>query len=150
MNQKDLQNRLYNYCKDGNTDNDAKTREKVTEEAINAAKACKYYNAGTIEFLMDRNKNFFFLEMNTRLQVEHPVTEFITGVDLVKEQLSIAAGEEISIKQNDLKINGHALECRIYAEDAEDNFLPSIGKIFHYKAPSGPGVRLDRGGHAHD
>jgi len=124
---------------------DEKTRAKITRTAINAAKACKYYNAGTVEFLMDKNNNFYFLEMNTRLQVEHPVTEFITGIDIVKEQLAIAAGKKLSIKQSDLKINGHALECRIYAEDALNNFLPSTGKIVHYKAPSGPGVRLDSG-----
>ena len=124
---------------------DDETREKITSEAINAAKACKYYNAGTVEFLMDKDKNFYFLEMNTRLQVEHPVTELITGVDLVKEQFSIAAGNKLSIKQNELSILGHALECRIYAEDATENFMPSVGKIFHYKAPSGPGVRLDSG-----
>jgi len=124
---------------------DEKTREKITKEAINAAKACKYFNAGTIEFLMDKDKNFYFLEMNTRLQVEHPVTELITGVDLVKEQFSIALGNKLTIKQKDLKISGHALECRIYAEDASENFMPSVGKIFHYKQPSGPGVRLDSG-----
>ena len=124
---------------------DEETRAKITRTAINAAKACKYYNAGTVEFLMDKNNNFYFLEMNTRLQVEHPVTEFITGIDIVKEQLAIAAGKKLSIKQSELKINGHALECRIYAEDALNNFLPSTGTILHYKAPSGPGVRLDSG-----
>jgi acetyl/propionyl-CoA carboxylase alpha subunit len=124
---------------------DEETRKKITKEAINAAKACKYFNAGTIEFLMDKDKKFYFLEMNTRLQVEHPVTELIAGVDLVKEQFSIALGNKISIDQKDLKISGHALECRIYAEDASENFMPSVGKIFHYKAPSGPGVRLDSG-----
>lgn len=122
---------------------DDSIRKKITDAAINAAKACKYFNAGTIEFLMDKDKKFFFLEMNTRLQVEHPVTELITGVDLVKEQIMIASGEELSIKQDNLKINGHALECRIYAEDADNNFLPSVGKIISYKQPSGPGVRLD-------
>lgn len=124
---------------------DEKTREKITSEAINAAKACKYYNAGTVEFLMDRNKNFYFLEMNTRLQVEHPVTEFITGLDLVKEQISIAAGNELSIKQKDINRTGHSIECRVYAEDSRNDFLPSTGKILHYKVPSGPGVRLDSG-----
>ncbi len=124
---------------------DEETRAKITRTAINAAKACKYYNAGTVEFLMDKNNNFYFLEMNTRLQVEHPVTEFITGIDIVKEQLAIAAGKKLSVKQSELKINGHALECRIYAEDALNNFLPSTGTILHYKAPSGPGVRLDSG-----
>jgi len=124
---------------------DEETRMKITKEAINAAKACKYFNAGTIEFLMDKDRNFYFLEMNTRLQVEHPVTELITGVDLVREQFSIAVGNKLTINQKDLKISGHAIECRIYAEDASENFMPSVGKIFHYKAPSGPGVRLDSG-----
>ena len=124
---------------------DEETRKKITNEAINAAKACKYFNAGTIEFLMDKDRNFYFLEMNTRLQVEHPVTELITGVDLVREQFSIALGNKLTVNQKDLKISGHAIECRIYAEDASENFMPSVGKIFHYKAPSGPGVRLDSG-----
>lgn len=124
---------------------DEKTRTKITEAAINAAKACKYFNAGTIEFLVDKNRNFFFLEMNTRLQVEHPVTELITGIDLVKEQILIASGKNLSIKQTELSINGYALECRIYSEDSYNDFLPSTGKIHHYKAPSGPGVRLDSG-----
>ncbi|MDZ7624038.1 MAG: acetyl-CoA carboxylase biotin carboxylase subunit [Ignavibacteriaceae bacterium] len=121
------------------------TREKITSAAIAAAKACNYFNAGTIEFLMDSKKNFYFLEMNTRLQVEHPVTEFITGLDLVKEQISVAAGNNLSFKQSDLKINGHAIECRIYAEDPSNNFLPSTGPILHYVPPSGPGVRVDSG-----
>ena len=94
---------------------------------------------------MDKDKNFYFLEMNTRLQVEHPVTEFITGLDLVQEQISIAEGNKLSLQQENLNISGHAIECRIYAEDANNNFLPSVGKIFHYKSPSGPGVRLDSG-----
>ncbi|MEW6194726.1 MAG: acetyl-CoA carboxylase biotin carboxylase subunit [Bacteroidota bacterium] len=120
-------------------------REKITTAAINAAKACNYYNAGTIEFLMDKNKNFYFLEMNTRLQVEHPVTEMITGVDLVKMQIRVANGEKLNIKQGDLKINGHAIECRIYAEDVDNNFSPSTGKILHHRLTSGPGIRIDRG-----
>ncbi len=120
-------------------------REKLTKAAIDAAKACNYYNAGTIEFLLDKHKNVYFLEMNTRLQVEHPVTEFITGVDIVKEQIRIADGEKLSVKQEDLKILGHALECRIYAEDVENNFAPSIGQILHHRLPSGPGIRVDRG-----
>ncbi len=124
---------------------DSETREKITTAAINAAKACNYYNAGTIELLMDKKKNFYFLEMNTRLQVEHPVTEYISGIDLVKEQISIAAGNKLSFKQDDLKINGHAIESRIYAEDAESNFLPSTGEIIEYIEPSGPGVRVDGG-----
>ncbi|MGB5289546.1 MAG: acetyl-CoA carboxylase biotin carboxylase subunit [Ignavibacteriaceae bacterium] len=121
------------------------TREKITSAAVNAAKACDYFNAGTVEFLMDAQKNFYFLEMNTRLQVEHPVTEMITGLDLVKEQISVAFGNELSFKQNDLRINGHALECRIYAEDSFNNFLPSTGPILSYSPPSGPGVRVDSG-----
>jgi acetyl-CoA carboxylase biotin carboxylase subunit len=124
---------------------DEETRNKITKAAIDAAKACNYFNAGTVEFLMDSKKNFYFLEMNTRLQVEHPVTELTTGFDLVKEQLSIASGKKLSFKQNQVKINGHSVECRIYAEDAENNFMPSTGKIIHYVAPSGPGVRLDSG-----
>ncbi len=120
-------------------------REKITEAAINAAKACNYYNAGTIEFLMDTNKNFYFLEMNTRLQVEHPVTELVSGIDLVKEQFRIAEGEKISFEQEDLRINGSALECRIYAEDVTNNYAPSIGKIELHRLPSGPGVRVDTG-----
>ncbi|MFO7447440.1 MAG: acetyl-CoA carboxylase biotin carboxylase subunit [Ignavibacteriaceae bacterium] len=124
---------------------DEKTRLKITTTAINAAKACSYYNAGTIELLMDADKNFFFLEMNTRLQVEHPVTEMISGIDLVKEQISIAAGNKLSFKQEDIKISGHAVECRIYAEDPENNFLPSTGRIYEYIMPAGPGIRLDSG-----
>ncbi len=124
---------------------DSKTRNKITEAAINAAKACNYFNAGTIEMLMDKNHNFYFLEMNTRLQVEHPVTELISGIDLVKEQISIAAGEKLSFSQKDLKINGHAIECRIYAEDPVNNFLPSTGVLNEYTQPNGPGVRIDGG-----
>ena len=121
------------------------TRDKITAAAIQAAKACGYFNAGTIEFLMDSKKEFYFLEMNTRIQVEHPVTELISGIDLVKEQISIAAGNIISFSQNDIRINGYALECRIYAEDPENSFLPSTGKILLYKEPNGIGVRVDSG-----
>ena len=124
---------------------DDKTRERLTTAAIEAAKACSYFNAGPIEFLMDENKEYYFLEMNTRLQVEHPVTEMITGIDLVKEQIKIAAGERLSIKQSDFVNNGFAVECRIYAEDVDNNFAPSIGKIIHHRLPSGPGIRVDRG-----
>lgn len=124
---------------------DEGTREKITKAAIAAAKACGYYNAGTVEFLMDQKKNFYFLEMNTRLQVEHPVTEMITGIDLVKEQINIAQGNPLSFKQKDISRRGHSIECRIYAEDPNNNFLPSTGKIFHYKEPGGPGVRVDSG-----
>lgn len=119
-------------------------RNKVTTDAVQAAKACNYFNAGTIEFLFD-GTNFYFLEMNTRLQVEHPVSEMITGLDIVKEQMKIAFGEELSIRQNELRINGHAIECRIYAEDVDNNFAPSIGNIVHHRLPSGPGIRVDRG-----
>lgn len=124
---------------------DEETRNRITTAAINASKACGYYNAGTIEFLMDKNKNFFFLEMNTRLQVEHPVTEFITGIDLVKEQIKISSGEQLSFKQEDLRILGHAIECRVYAEDPENNFLPVTGTIEYHRLPSGPNIRIDRG-----
>lgn len=124
---------------------DKETRKKITMTAINAAKACGYYNAGTIEFLMDKKKDFYFLEMNTRLQVEHPVTELITGTDLVKEQISIAGGNKLNFNQDDLKITGHAIESRIYAEDPENDFLPSTGKIIEYNQPSGPGIRVDSG-----
>ena len=124
---------------------DEKTRIRITEAAINAAKAGKYQNAGTVEFLMDKNKKFYFLEMNTRLQVEHPVTELISGVDLVKQQIRIASGLELNIKQTDISIHGHALECRIYAEDPENNFLPSTGKLSNFNIPSGPGIRVDTG-----
>jgi len=121
------------------------TREKLTSAAIQAARACNYVNAGTIEFLMDRDKNFYFLEMNTRLQVEHPVTEMITGLDLVKEQIKIAAGQELSFTQEEVRCYGHAVECRVYAEDVDNNFAPSTGKIIHHRMPSGPGIRIDRG-----
>jgi len=124
---------------------DHEIREKLTTSALNAAKACGYYNAGTVEFLLDKKKNVYFLEMNTRLQVEHPVTELITGIDIVKEQIRIAAGEKLSFRQEDIRINGHAIECRIYAEDVENNFSPSIGQILHHRLPSGPGIRIDRG-----
>ncbi|MCL4549847.1 MAG: acetyl-CoA carboxylase biotin carboxylase subunit [Bacteroidetes bacterium] len=124
---------------------DESTRKKITQAAINAAKACNYFNAGTIEFLMDKNKNFYFLEMNTRLQVEHPVTEMITGIDIVKQQIKIADNQKLAIRQEDLKIHGHAVECRIYAEDVDNNFAPSTGKIIHHRLTSGPGIRIDRG-----
>lgn len=124
---------------------DQQTREKITEAAINAAKACGYFNAGTIEFLMDSKKAFYFLEMNTRLQVEHPVTELVTGIDLVKEQISIAAGQKISFDQKDIAQKGFAIECRIYAEDSANEFLPSTGKISFYEEPVGEGIRIDSG-----
>lgn len=124
---------------------DKSTRERITSAAIKAAKACNYFNAGTIEFLMDQNKQFYFLEMNTRIQVEHPVTELISGIDLVREQILIASGSKISFNQDDIEINGYAIECRIYAEDPENNFLPSTGKLLQYKEPNGIGVRVDSG-----
>jgi len=113
--------------------------------AVNVAKSCDYVGAGTVEFLLDENKNFYFLEMNTRLQVEHPVTEMITGVDLVKQQILVARGEELAFRQEDLKISGHAMEVRVYAEDATNNFLPDIGTLTTYKRPGGVGVRVDDG-----
>jgi acetyl-CoA carboxylase, biotin carboxylase subunit len=124
---------------------DEVTRNKITSAAIKAAQSCNYHNAGTIEFLMDDSKQFYFLEMNTRIQVEHPVTELISGIDLLKEQISIASGNKISFSQEDIIKNGYALECRIYAEDSFNNFLPSTGKILAYQEPSGPGVRVDSG-----
>jgi len=120
-------------------------RKAMGEAAINVAKACGYYGAGTVEFILDDNLNFYFLEMNTRLQVEHPVTEEITGLDLVKLQLKIAEGEPLPIKQDELKINGHAVEVRVYAEDPANNFLPDIGTLKTYKRPQGHGIRVDDG-----
>ncbi|WP_456462572.1 acetyl-CoA carboxylase biotin carboxylase subunit [Reichenbachiella sp.] len=120
-------------------------RKAIGETAINVARACNYVGAGTVEFIVDENHDFFFLEMNTRLQVEHCVTEEITGIDLVKEQIKVARGEKISFAQEDLKINGHALEVRVYAENPKNNFLPDIGKLITYKRPQGPGVRVDDG-----
>lgn len=120
-------------------------RQKMGESAVNAARSCNYTGAGTVEFILDENLDFFFLEMNTRLQVEHPVTEMITGVDLVKEQIKIARGEKLSFKQEDLKIKGHAMELRVYAEDPANNFLPDIGNLKTYITPKGPGIRVDDG-----
>ncbi|VAX18755.1 Biotin carboxylase of acetyl-CoA carboxylase [hydrothermal vent metagenome] len=122
-----------------------KDREKITTIALNAAKACNYHNAGTIELLMDEKKSFYFLEMNTRVQVEHPVTEFISNIDIVKEQIKIASGEKISFKQDELKILGHSIECRIYAEDSLSNFAPSVGVITNHFVPHGVGIRIDTG-----
>lgn len=118
-------------------------RKAMGEAAVNVAKACNYTGAGTVEFLVDENLNFYFLEMNTRLQVEHPVTEQIVGLDLVKEQLRVAAGEKLGYNQDDLKIYGHAIELRVCAEDPLNNFLPDIGKLHTYKTPQGYGVRVD-------
>ena len=120
-------------------------RKEMGECAVRVAKACNYTGAGTVEFLMDDQLNFYFLEMNTRLQVEHSVTELITGVDLVKEQILVAEGKPLSFKQEDLKINGHAMEVRVYAEDPCNDFLPDIGKLVRYVRPQGPGVRVDDG-----
>jgi len=118
-------------------------REKMGQAAVNVAKACNYFSAGTVEFLVDDKLNFYFLEMNTRLQVEHPVTEMITGLDLVKEQIKVAMGEKLSFSQEDLKINGHAIELRVCAEDPANNFLPDIGTLERYQLPEGVGVRVD-------
>lgn len=120
-------------------------RKEMGECAVSLAKGCNYKGAGTVEFLMDDKMNFFFLEMNTRLQVEHPVTEMITGIDLVKQQILVARGEKLGFKQEDLQIRGHALEVRVYAEDPRNNFLPDIGTLQTYRRPQGPGVRVDDG-----
>jgi acetyl-CoA carboxylase biotin carboxylase subunit len=120
-------------------------RKKMGEAAVNVAKAANYSGAGTVEFLVDDKLNFYFLEMNTRLQVEHPVSELITGIDLVREQINVARGEKLSFTQNDLKINGHAIELRVCAEDPANNFLPDTGKLEIYQRPQGPGVRVDDG-----
>ena len=120
-------------------------REHMGEAAIKVAKACDYLGAGTVEFLLDANHDFYFLEMNTRLQVEHPVTEWISGVDLVELQILVARGEALQLKQKDLKINGHALELRVYAEDPLNDFLPSVGHLDTYKIPIGENIRVDNG-----
>lgn len=120
-------------------------RKKMGAAAVMVAKSCNYTSTGTVEFLMDDQLNFYFLEMNTRLQVEHPVTEMITGIDLVEEQIKIARGEPLSFSQEDLTINGHSLELRVYAEDPLNNFLPSIGTLTRYQKPTGEGVRVDDG-----
>nr|MCU0325824.1 ATP-grasp domain-containing protein [Spirosomataceae bacterium] len=120
-------------------------RKAMGECAVAVAKSCNYYGAGTVEFIVDEDLNFYFLEMNTRLQVEHPVTELITGVDLVKEMIHIAEGKELSIKQEDLKIIGHSIEVRVCAEDPANNFLPDVGRLQTYQRPQGNGVRVDDG-----
>ncbi len=118
-------------------------RKKMGEAAVMVAKSCNYTSTGTVEFLMDDKLNFYFLEMNTRLQVEHPVTEMITGIDLVEEQIKIARGEKLSFSQDDLSIHGHSVELRVYAEDPLNNFLPSIGTLTTYSKPTGDGIRVD-------
>lgn len=120
-------------------------RKAMGECAVAVAKACNYYGAGTVEFLVDETLNFYFLEMNTRLQVEHCVTEMITGIDLVKEQIQVARGQKLSFTQEELRINGHAIEVRVCAEDPMNNFLPDTGKLEIYQPPKGPGVRVDDG-----
>lgn len=123
----------------------ADLRERMGETAKKVLRVAGYNNAGTVEFLLDKDKNFYFLEVNARLQVEHPVTEMTTGVDLVHQQIKIAAGEKLAFSQEDIKQHGHALECRVYAEDPGRGFLPSSGKILYLQEPKGPGVRLDSG-----
>jgi len=124
---------------------DSGLRRRMGEAALKVVKAANYYNAGTVEFLLDANRNFYFLEMNTRLQVEHPITEMVTGIDLVKQQIRVAAGETLSFGQEDIQMRGAAIECRIYAEDPDNNFFPSPGKITMLRTPSGPGIRDDSG-----
>ncbi len=120
-------------------------REAMGAAAIRAAQTVGYYSTGTVEFLVDADLNFYFMEMNTRLQVEHPVTEWITGLDLVREQIRVARGETLGFTQADVRMNGHAIECRVYAEDARQNFLPDPGPLLRHAPPSGPGVRVDAG-----
>ncbi len=120
-------------------------RRRMGEVAVRVAKAANYQNAGTVEFLVDEQRNFYFLEMNTRLQVEHPVTEFVTGLDLVHLQLRVASGEKLPFTQEEIRLRGHAIECRIYAEDPDNNFFPSPGQITRLISPSGPGIRRDSG-----
>ena len=124
---------------------DPDMRRRMGEVAVQVGKAAKYCNAGTVEFLVDAHKNFYFLEMNTRLQVEHPVTEMITGIDLVQLQIRVASGEPLPFKQQDITLRGHAMELRIYAEDPDNNFFPSPGRITRLMSPSGPGIRRDTG-----
>ncbi|MFW6287715.1 MAG: acetyl-CoA carboxylase biotin carboxylase subunit [bacterium] len=120
-------------------------RAEIGEAAVKVAKSVNYANAGTVEFLLDKDNKFYFIEMNTRIQVEHPITEMITGIDIIKEQIKVSAGKKLEYKQEDIKINGVAIECRINAEDPEKNFMPSPGKLENYIVPGGPGVRIDGG-----
>ncbi len=124
---------------------DADLRRRMGEIAVAAAQSVNYVNAGTIEFLVDRDKNFYFLEMNTRVQVEHPVTELVTGIDIVQEQLRVARGRRLRLRQEDVAINGWAIECRINAEDPYNSYLPSTGTLTSVQLPTGPGVRVDTG-----
>ena len=122
---------------------DDELRKKMGNAAVTAARQCGYYNAGTIEFLVDNNHDFYFMEMNTRIQVEHPITEEVTGFDLVKAQIEVAAGLPLKVTQEDIKLRGHAIECRINAENPELNFRPSPGTITALYVPGGPGIRID-------
>ena len=124
---------------------DADIRERMGEVALSAARSVNYVSAGTVEFLMDKEKNFYFLEMNTRVQVEHPVTELVTGVDIVQEQLRVARGRKLRYRQQDIRVRGWAIECRINAEDPYNDYLPSTGTITTIRLPSGPGIRVDTG-----
>jgi acetyl-CoA carboxylase biotin carboxylase subunit len=120
-----------------------KLRKKMGEVAVKAAKAANYQGVGTIEFLLNANGEFYFMEMNTRIQVEHPVTEMVTGIDLIKEQIAVAAGKKLRMKQEHIQLKGSAIECRINAENPENNFIPSPGKIEELNLPGGPGIRID-------
>src|SRR5262249_42729741 len=124
---------------------DAKTRKAMGEQAVALAKAVGYRSAGTVEFIVDRERSFYFLEMNTRLQVEHPVTEWVTGLDLVELMIRVAAGERLKLRQSDVKLSGWALEARVYAEDPLRGFLPSIGRLQRYRPPEGEDIRVDTG-----
>lgn len=124
---------------------DPDLRARMGRTAVRAAKAVRYRNAGTVEFILDTSRNFYFLEKNTRLQVEHPATEMVTGIDLVKQQIRIAAGEPLDVRQEDVTINGWAIECRVYAEDPANQFMPSVGRVRWLRTPEGPGVRVESG-----
>ena len=120
-------------------------RKRMGEAAVSIARASNYRGVGTVEFLVDDDLSFYFLEVNTRLQVEHAVTEMVTGIDLVKEQIAVAEGNKLSLTQDDVHMRGHAIECRIYAEDPDNGFIPSTGTLKNYRPPGGPGVRVDSG-----
>jgi len=140
--------RVRELVEDWGTEKTPELIEEMIVTALKIARAVNYSNAGTIEFLAGPQGDFYFLEMNTRLQVEHPVTEYVTGVDLVRWQIRIAAGEPLTLKQQDIRWSGSAIECRVYAEDPDNNFLPSPGEITHYTEPAGPGIRVDGGVYA--